>query len=371
MTDREEKRRQTLEGWLSVHFGAETQVSELRRPGAGQSSETFLFEAVLAGRDRVPLVLRMQAADEHIFPTPDAVLESRVLQGLAGAEGLAVPRVVGAEADAAVLGVPFFVMSQVPGQVPQGKPSMHVAGWVAELAPDDRSRLWEHAMGTVVAVHAVPWRGTHAFLDPPGGASRLGRRVEWLAHWYRWATKGRQYPITDSALAYLWDAQPEEGGDDESDVLVWGDARVGNMIFASDHSVAAAVDWEVATIGRPEIDVAHWLFFDEFATTAVGVDRLPDWPDRTTTVARYEKLSGRRLLDLTYFDVMQELFMAITLIRQSDRRVALGLSAPESRMGHDNTVTQMLARRLGMPEPELSSDWLAHRGITSSNPAGG
>jgi aminoglycoside phosphotransferase (APT) family kinase protein len=367
MTDPDEKRR-ALEGWLGARLGVETQVIELRRPGAGQSSETFLFDAVPAGRDRLPLVLRIQAADEHIFPTPDAVLESRVLQGLAGAEGVAVPRVMAAEADATVLGLPFFVMSQVPGRVPQGKPSMHAAGWVAELAPNERRRLWEHAMSTVVAVHAVPWRRSHAFLDPPGGASRLARRVEWLTDWYRWAARGRRYPITDAAVAYLREAQPDDGGGDD-DVLVWGDARVGNMIIASDHSVAAAVDWEVATIGRPEIDLAHWLFFDEFATTATGVDRLPAWPDRAATIARYEDLSGRRLLDLGYFDVMQQLFMAVTLIRQSDRRVVRGLSGPDSRMGHDNTVTQMLARRLGMPEPELSPDWLAHRGVTA--PAGG
>jgi hypothetical protein len=31
-------------------------------------------------------------------------------------------------------------------------------------------------------------------------------------------------------------------------------------------------------------------------------------------------------------------------------------------MGHHNTVTQMLARRLGLPVPELSPDYLAHRG---------
>ena len=364
MTDTDERRRRALEGWLGARLGAPTYVGELRRPGAGQSSETFLFEAVPAGREQLSLVLRMQATGEHIFPTPDAVLESRVLQGLAGAEGVAVPTVVAAEADPAVLGVPFFVMSQVPGRVPQGKPSMHAAGWVAELAPADRRRLWEQAMSTVVAVHAVPWRRTHSFLDPPGGPSRLGRRVDWLADWYRWAARGRRYPITDAAVAYLREAQPDVGGDGEGDVLVWGDARVGNMIFASDHSVAAAVDWEVATIGRPEIDLAHWLFFDEFATTAVGVDRLPAWPDRAATVARYEELSGRRLLNLGYFDVMQQLFMAVTLIRQSDRRVARGLSGPDSRMGHDNTVTQMLARRLGMPEPELSPDWLAHRGVT-------
>jgi aminoglycoside phosphotransferase (APT) family kinase protein len=354
--------RRSLEMWLTDRLGRETRIGELRRPGAGQSSETYLFEAVPAGRAGIPLVLRLQASGEHIFPQPDAVLESRVLDGLAGARGVAVPGVLAAEADATVLGAPFFVMAQVDGRVPQGKPSLHAAGWVAELPIEGRRRMWENAMATVVAVHAVPWRETHSFLDPPGTGSRLHRRVDWLAAWYGWAAAGRSYPITDAALAFLRDALPAEANGDD-DVLVWGDARVGNMIFADDLSVAAAVDWEVATIGRPEIDLAHWLFFDEFATIAAGVDRLVGWPDRPTTVARYEEMAGRKLADLGYFDVMQQLFMAVTLIRQSDRRVAVGLSGPDSRMGHDNTVTQMLARRLGQPEPELSPDWLAHRGL--------
>jgi hypothetical protein len=61
--------------------------------------------------------------------------------------------------------------------------------------------------------------------------------------------------------------------------------------------------------------------------------------------------------------MMEELFMATTLIRQADGRVAKGLAPPDTRMGHDNTVTQMLARRLSMEVPELSVDYLAHRGM--------
>jgi hypothetical protein len=30
-------------------------------------------------------------------------------------------------------------------------------------------------------------------------------------------------------------------------------------------------------------------------------------------------------------------------------------------LGYDNAITQVLARRLGLPVPELSPDWLAHR----------
>jgi aminoglycoside phosphotransferase (APT) family kinase protein len=103
------------------------------------------------------------------------------------------------------------------------------------------------------------------------------------------------------------------------------------------------------------------LFFDSFQTESVGIERLSGWPDRETTLSYYEASSGRRLGDLRFFDVMESLFMATTLIRQADRRVAMGLASADNRMGHDNTVTQMLARMLGLVVPPLSPDYLAHR----------
>ena len=122
------------------------------------------------------------------------------------------------------------------------------------------------------------------------------------------------------------------------------------------------IDWEVATIGSPAIDVAHWLFFDEFSTGACGVERLAGWPDRATTIERYCNMSGRSLPDIEYFELMEALFIATTLIRQADRHVAAGRFAPGTRMGHDNAVTRMIARRLGLPVPPMDADYLAHRG---------
>ena len=112
------------------------------------------------------------------------------------------------------------------------------------------------------------------------------------------------------------------------------------------------------------MDLAHWLFFDEFMTSAHGFERLPGWPDQAATIAEYEHRSGRTLADLDYFGLIDELFMATTLIRQADFRVERGLSFPDTRMGHDNAVTQMLARRLGLSVPEQSPDYLAHRGLS-------
>jgi hypothetical protein len=57
---------------------------------------------------------------------------------------------------------------------------------------------------------------------------------------------------------------------------------------------------------------------------------------------------------------VQSLFLATTLIWQADARVQRGELPAGTRMGHDNTLAQMLAqmlaRRLELPVPELSAD---------------
>jgi len=368
--DDPERVRAALRDWIAERLPADrpaavhgVEVSELASPGAGQSSETVLFSVSWreGRRDRTGrYVLRCQPRANQIFLDADVGREFRVLQALGAGSGVPVPPVLGAEPDPGVLGVPFFVMARVAGTVPQGKPSIHTVGWLPTLTAGRRARLWSGALDTLVAVHRVDWRSAHAFLlEPDGEETDLAGHVERLARWYRWVTGGRAFPVTDAALEHVVATAPTVSAGEP--VLVWGDARVGNMIFRDDLSVAAAIDWELATIGPAGLDLGHWLFFDQLLTEASGVDRLAGFPDRATTIARYRERSGRPVDDVGWFETLAALFTATTVIRQADIGVGQGRLAPDTRLGHDNAITRVLARDLGLPLPELSRDWLAHR----------
>jgi aminoglycoside phosphotransferase (APT) family kinase protein len=311
-------------------------------------------------------VLRRQPTTRQLFIDADVLREAKVIEGLA-TTAIPAPRVRWIEDDPNVLGAPFFVMDRIDGTVPAAKPSIHAVGWLPMLSPSERRRLWDAAMATMVAVHAVDWRQTHGFLlrGDEAEATTAGY-VAWLAEWYRWTTKGRSFPVTDAALGWLEANVP---GDDRDAVLVWGDPRLGNMLFADDLTVVGALDWENARIGSRCQDLAHWLFFDAFATTLSGIERLEGFPGREETIARYEEVSGARVGDLRFFDVSQAFFIAVTLIRQADLSVAAGTLGEGTTMGHGNVVTQLLARLLGIDEPELSPDYLAHRRPPGQAPA--
>jgi aminoglycoside phosphotransferase (APT) family kinase protein len=361
--------------WLAARLAEESgtaivsvDITSPARAGVGQSSDTWLFQArwTERGRSRTAnLVLRKQPGYDGIFLRPDAGREYLVIDGLAGYPSVPVPRTRWVERDPTVLGAPFFVMDQVPGIVPSGRPSIHVTGWLTTLTAGQRRCAWQSAVDAIAALHAVPWQRSHAFLaasDSPRADAESGvtSYVRHMAEWYHWTAAGRRFPVTDAALAYMLEHAP--GATNALPVLTWGDARPGNIIFDPERFVPAAlIDWEVAAIAPPEADVAHWLVFDEFATSASGIARLPGYATRDEIIGRYEATSGRRLGDVGYFEIAQSFFLATTLIRQADARVNRGELPAGTRMGHDNTLTQMLARRLGLPVPELSPDYLFHR----------
>ncbi|MCU1502957.1 MAG: hypothetical protein JWM12_2311, partial [Ilumatobacteraceae bacterium] len=252
-----------FERWLAQRLagdaGGETvrdlQIDGVERPAAGQSNDTVLFTATwrtVGGLSRRELVVRLQPSGRQIFLAADVVREGRVLHGLQPGGRVPVPHVLGWETDVRVLGRPFFVMDRIAGRVPLARPSIHAVGWLPELTSAERATMWDSAMEAMVNVHRTDWRATHAFLlDGVDPAGLLALHVDRLVEWYRWTTAGRGYPVTDAGIealiagcAAVSSAEP---------VLVWGDARVGNMIFGVDHRVAAVIDWEVATIGSPAI----------------------------------------------------------------------------------------------------------------------
>ena len=83
--------------------------------------------------------------------------------------------------------------------------------------------------------------------------------------------------------------------------LLWGDARLGNAIFDVDRHVVALIDWETACIGPAELDVGYWLGLEAVVDEMLGT-RVPGFPGRDHTVARYEDRLGRVLVDLPWYE---------------------------------------------------------------------
>ena len=82
-------------------------------------------------------------------------------------------------------------------------------------------------------------------------------------------------------------------------MLLWGDARIGNIIFDGTRP-AAVLDWEMVTLGSPEMDLAWSIFLDRHHSEGMGLPRLEGFPSYEETVERYEALTGFEVQDLHY-----------------------------------------------------------------------
>jgi aminoglycoside phosphotransferase (APT) family kinase protein len=139
---------------------------------------------------------------------------------------------------------------------------------------------------------------------------------------------------------------------DEPEGLVWGDARIGNIIFAGT-TPAAVLDWEMVSCGSPERDVGWAIFLDRHHSEGIETPRLEGFPSYEDTLAFYEEKSGHRVRNLDYYQVFTGWRFGIIMLRISQQVVHYELATPEQgrEMELNNTVTRLTAKLLDLPAP--------------------
>ena len=84
----------------------------------------------------------------------------------------------------------------------------------------------------------------------------------------RWAEDDRPHALAREALTWLRTNAPAAPA--PGPALVWGDARLSNVVYR-DFEVVAVLDWEMATVGDPLLDLGWWIFADDTLTTGLGL----------------------------------------------------------------------------------------------------
>ena len=295
-----------LTDWLKTKLPAceGLTISGLGGPSdTGFSSETLLFVArwTEGGEDREEkLVARLHPQGFTIFPSYDIPLQFRVMDQLWDSP-VPVPRMRWLEEDETVLGVPFYVMDCVDGNVPTDTPPYHTAGWVSELAPERRSALWWNGLNAMAEVHKLDWRGLgfESLAEPHRGSAPLEQQLHYYDEYFSWGMDRSRFPITQAGLDYLLANIPS----DPQVGLCWGDSRLANQIFRNEICVAV-IDWEMVHLGSPVEDLAWWLMADHCFSEGIGVERSEGFPSHAETVARWETLTVFQATDLPYYDIL-------------------------------------------------------------------
>jgi aminoglycoside phosphotransferase (APT) family kinase protein len=345
-----------LGAWLAGKLpdAEEVAVSDVKIPqSAGMSMTTILFDATCreGGEEKVMhLVARVAPETPGVFKDPDLAREFRVIRALGESTPVEVPTARWLEEDPSVLGSPFVVSDRAYGEVPSDDPPYVVEGWVLELDPADRGKLYENTLQVIKQIHAVDWNALGLdFLDE----SRFGELGidQQIGHWedfYAWAHAGQPSPTIDAALE--WAKENKPSGEDL--VLNWGDPRIGNVMFdPSDLTPQAVLDWEMATIASPEMDLGWFVFFVRYYSEGIGVEIPAGLQTGEELVARYEEITGREVKHVAYYEAFAALRLAILMMRAGQLMIAGGALPPDNPMPFSNPASQLLAKLLGLPAP--------------------
>ncbi|MCK9895287.1 phosphotransferase family protein [Frankia sp. AgB32] len=318
--------------------------------GQGLSAELVRLPAVRIGADgqRVsrPLVVRFAPQRYRLYPWDRFADECRLMEILARDGRVGVAPVYGYELDPAVLGVPFVVLGLVDGQVPPDIPPYHLGGFPAELDPAGQARVWDSGLAAMARVHrldpaalGVTFAGQPEY-GPTGLAQQL---AAYERHLDFFAPADNTAETVGAAFAWLRAHPPAERHPPR---LLWGDARLGNLIFAAGERVTAVLDWEMMSLGQPETDLAWYLHLDRHLSEGVGIARLAGLPGRAATEARYADLLGRPLADMDAYLLFASARHTLLAARVTRLIVERGLLPAEQVPPIDRYAAALLIRVL-------------------------
>ncbi|WP_433212497.1 FAD-binding protein [Microtetraspora malaysiensis] len=326
--------RAALAGWLAERLGADgpVRLSGLTRPAhSGMSSVSVLFDAewTVAGEERrTSLVARLapRPSTFPVFPGYDIRRQFEVMRAVARHTEVPVPEVHWLEESGDVLGVPFLVMSRADGRVPVDNPPYVFDGWLRDATARERREVQDSGVAVLAGVHGLAGAaGLLPDLAAEAGEDALRGHVERERAYYEWTRRddGVRIPVIEDAFAWLEENWPADPG---PPVLLWGDARVGNIVYGGTRPVAV-LDWEMAALGPRETDLGWFVFLHRFFQDIAEVLEAPGLPGfcrRSDVVEEYERRTGHRVRDLDFYLTYAALRHAIVMSQIRRRAIRFG-----------------------------------------------
>jgi aminoglycoside phosphotransferase (APT) family kinase protein len=258
---------------------------EVRQFSGGASNLTYLLR--YPGRE---LILRRPPAGTKASSAHDMAREHR-MQTLLRSQFPYVPAMVALCTDHALLGSDFYVMERVDGVIPRATMPPEVG-----TEPARMRAIGERFVDLLAELHGVDAEA--AGLSELGrGPGYVARQVAGWSERYRRA-KTWNVPSFEHVIGWLERQQPTDVGA----CVIHNDFRLDNLVLdrADPLRVRGVLDWELATVGDPLMDLgsslAYWVQADDGLSGRLfrrQPTHLPGMPTRAEIVARYCEQTGR------------------------------------------------------------------------------
>jgi aminoglycoside phosphotransferase (APT) family kinase protein len=322
-----------LRDYLAAHLpGADGQLAVEQFPH-GHSNLTYLLK--IGGKE---WVLRRPPFGNRVKTAHDMGREYRILSKLCHVFTPAPAPALYCE-DESIIGAPFYLMERRRGVILRGSPPAD-----RPIAPDLVRRLCETLVDCMAQLHALDYRaaGLEDLGKPTGYVER--QVTGWIKRYNDARTDN--VPDLERTAAWMADNRP---GESAAATLIHNDFKFDNFVLDPNDltRIVAVLDWEMATIGDPLMDLgttlAYWTEPNDPAPLhqfIVGPTTQPGSMSRRELVERYGQTTGRDTTNMLFCYVCG-LFKVAVIAQQIYARYVRGLTHDPRFAGFNHVVAAL------------------------------
>ncbi len=281
-------------------------------------------------------VLRRPPFGANIKSAHDMGREYRVLSCLEGIYP-AVPKPVIYCQDESIIGAPFYLMERVQGVIlrPSRPPKPFPE-------PALMRRIAEATVDNLVLLHSLELE-TSGLIDLGKPEGYTQRQVEgWIRRYQRAQTT--EIAAMQAIEEYLLSELPVP----PASTFLHNDYKYDNLVLDPErlNHILAVLDWEMATVGNPLMDLGTSLSYwvearDPAVLHMFNLTALPGNLNRLEVIERYHQKSGRPVQDMEYYFIYGCYKLAV-IIQQIYARFVKG-HTQDPRFAALGTVVQACA----------------------------
>jgi aminoglycoside phosphotransferase (APT) family kinase protein len=331
----EELPLERLEAWLKERLPEMAGPLMVEQFPAGHSNLTYLLRT-----GTKELVLRRPPFGNQVKSAHDMGREYRVLSRLCKVFP-AAPHPYADCDDETVIGAPFYVMERRRGLILR----THAPSQLT-LDADRAGRLSTALIDQLALLHAVDYRAAElGDLGKPEGY--VERQVSGWAKRYEQAQTG-DVPEMNRVARWLTEHLPAGS----RAAIIHNDYKYDNVVLSPDDpaQIVAVLDWEMATLGDPLMDLGTTLGYwieagdpEPLKQTAFGPTAVPGSLTRRELVARYEQRTSRAVPDPLFYYCFG-LFKIAVIVQQIYARYVRG-NTQDPRFARLGGLVAVLARQ--------------------------
>lgn len=306
----------TLRNYLAERLNWNPDQIEISRISGGFSNITFLVQT-----PQGKFALRRPPFGEKISKAHDMEREFKVLEALDKAGYSKSPKPILLATDDSIFGAPFFLMEFVEGLVLRNKIPNGISFGNSEFR-----KLSENTLESLLELHHLELEKSGLMqLGKPEGY--VQRQVEgWIDRYFR--AKTNELPEMEYVAEWLKANLPQK----ENVGFIHNDYKYDNLVLNPENAseIKAVLDWEMATVGDPMMDLgtslAYWAeAADPDILKMFNMSHLPGNMSRQNVIDYYAARSPLDLSNMLYYYIFG-LFKVAVIAQQIFRRFSMGFA---------------------------------------------